>query len=209
MLVHLPTQGQWGVRSCPRVTLLCLSKPYPVYWLTSCTHTQRKNNQIVLQYREVSDHIHPFRNLTPGVLSHNKQPRRVKGLKILFHLWWFNQSVSLKDKTSLIGWQCWLRGQPSSVKAENGKCGKRSKRKKGKGERNKSGVIRGSNGGREHQILWHLGPMTGMKAKQRKDSSPLNSGKVKGFFKNIFKPSWNHRFYARAAAAVGVQSSFH
>lgn len=42
-------------------------------------------------------------------------------------------------------------------------------------------VIRGSNGGREHQILRRLGLVTEVKAKQRTDDSKLKNGEVKVF----------------------------
>lgn len=47
-----------------------------------------------------------------------------------------------------------------------------------------SAIIKGGNGGREHQIFYLLGPGTGMKAKQRKESKQ-DGGDVKHFRKHF------------------------
>lgn len=122
------------------------------------------------------------------------------------------QFVSLKDRNR--DWLAVLSRRPAFWQEGSRRMGNLTRDLRGgrKRERRKrmvsaiSVVIRGCHGGREHQILWHLGPVTGAKAKQRKGSSELNSSELKIW--NIFEPLWNRVFYARTAA-VGMQNSFH
>lgn len=58
-------------------------------------------------------------------------------------------------------------------------------------------VIRGSHGGRQHQSLSYLRPVTGMKTRQREKGCELKSGEIKDL-ESSFYVLRNRVFYARA-----------
>ena len=117
--------------------------------------------------KDVSHHIQPFRNLRPGVRSHTKQPRRVKEAKIFIFTCgdlispspWTTRPIQLAgsvDREASL--QAWKLRRVGNVKQNL----RRKKERWGK-----RGVIRGSKGGREHQVVWHSGPVTGTERERR------------------------------------------